>query len=179
MPSKESSRWDELYDQLRVIARSLIRNEHPRHTLHGTALVNEAWIRLRNNQNIGAADRTLFFNAVVATMKRVLIDHARGRKAGIRGGVNARNVAALSSDIVAPASGPTIDPEDLQRLEEALKELAQQNPRAAEVAKLRIFGGLTKEEVAAQLGIVKSTVERDWDVAKHFLKRRIDGRPRA
>jgi RNA polymerase sigma factor (TIGR02999 family) len=179
MSSKESSRWDELYDQLRAIARSLIRNEHPRHTLQGTALVNEAWIRLRNDQVIGAADRTLLFNAVVATMKRVLIDHARGRKAERRGGVNARNVAALSSDIVAPASGPAIDPEDLQQLEEALEELAQQNPRAAEVAKLRIFGGLTKEKVAAQLDIAKSTAERDWDVAAFFLRRRIDGRPRA
>jgi RNA polymerase sigma-70 factor, ECF subfamily len=179
MSSKQLSRWDELYDQLRAIARSLIRNEHPRHTLQGTALVHEAWMKLQKDRKIDAADRTLFFNAVVATMRRLLIDHVRVREAKKRGGANARDVAALSSDIVAPASAPTIDPEDLQRLEEALEELAQQNSRPAEVAKLRIFGGLTKEKIAAQLDIAKSTVELDWDVAELFLRRRINGRNRA
>ena len=153
------------YPQLRQIAARFLRQERADHTLDPTALVNELALRLLGSAPIAYTDRNHFFALAAQMMRRILIDHARARVAGKRGGVQER--VNLSSVGEALAAAP--QSEDLLLLDDALSRLERADPRAAKVVELRFFGGLHEQEVADILGVSVITVKRDWKVARAWL----------
>jgi RNA polymerase sigma factor (TIGR02999 family) len=159
-----------LYDELRRLARERLRGERPGHTLETTALVHEAYFRLLEQRRIDAGDRLDFFAAASNTMRRVLIDHARARKRLKRGGgaeaVPLDDVEGLLSERAA---------EEALAVDAALDRLAADSPRAARVVELRIFGGLTLEEIATVLEVSSKTAQRDWEAARAWLRKEIRG----
>ena len=154
-----------VYDELRRVASRLMRRERTDHTLSPTAVVHEAVIRLLGDAVFDkAADRSYLFASAARAMREVLIDHARRRAADRRGGGRRR----VPLDLV-------LDYFEEQRLDvvavhEALDRLAELNERQAQVMTLRYFGGLTISEVAAALGVSPVTVERDWRLARAWLR---------
>jgi len=152
-----------VYDELRVIAAAQLRNERTDHSLQATALVNEAYLRLIEPARPSWEDRGHFFRAAAEAMRRILIDHARGRGRQKRGGGRVR----VSLSRVGPRSWD--EPERLLALDEALRRLEGQDPRAAEVVQLRYFGGLSVQETAEALGLSERTVKREWTFARAWL----------
>lgn len=157
-----------VYDELRKLARSHLRRERPDHTLQPTALVNEAYLRLIDQKRVQWQSRAHFFGIASQMMRRILVDHARARKADRRGG-GARNLTL--EDEVTP--GDTRDV-DLIALDDALEALAALDPSGARVVELRYFGGLTIEETAEVLGTSASTVKREWRAARTWLFRELN-----
>jgi RNA polymerase sigma factor (TIGR02999 family) len=159
-----------LYDELRRLARERLRGERPGHTLETTALVHEAYFRLLEQRRIEAGDRLDFFAVASNTMRRVLIDHARARRRQKRGGgaeaVPLDEVEGLLSERAA---------EEALAVDAALDRLAADSPRAARVVELRIFGGLTLDEIATVLDVSAKTVQRDWEAARAWLRKEIRG----
>ena len=156
------------YQELRRIAAGLKRND-PGVTINPTALVNEAWLRLSGASTLGALSVTHFKALAARAMRRVLIDEARRRHAQKR----ARGAGVV---LISPGDLDEIAPqghEDVLALDEALDELARLEPRQASVVEGRYFGGLTAVELASLHGVSPVTVERDWRVAKAFLKARL------
>jgi RNA polymerase sigma factor (TIGR02999 family) len=157
-----------VYDELRTLARSLLRNENPGHTLGATALVHEAYMRLARRNEIEPQDRTHFFAIAAQAMRRILIDHARLRGAQKRGSgqvaLALEHAGALLTD---EGSG------ELLIIDEALERLSKANPRAAQVVERRFFAGLTLDETAASLGLSTKTVQRDWTLARAWLQKEI------
>lgn len=153
------------YPQLRQIAARFLQQERANHTLDPTALVNELAVRLLGSVPIAYHDRAHFFALAAQMMRRILIDHARARVAGKRGGVQQRvSLSSVDEELgAAPQSG------DLLMFDEALSRLEQADPRAAKVVELRFFGGLREQEVADILGVSLVTVKRDWKVARAWL----------
>jgi RNA polymerase sigma factor (TIGR02999 family) len=153
-----------IYDELRRIAGSLMRRERPDHTLAPTAVVHEAVIRLLGEEVFQKAeDRSFLFASAARAMREVLIDHARRRGAGRRGGGWRRKpLDAVVDDIEAQGL-------DVVAIHEALERLAELSPRQSQVVTLRYFGGMTVPEVAAALGVAVVTVERDWRLARAWL----------
>ena len=139
-----------VYPQLRQIAARFLQQERPDHTLDPAALVN---------------DRNHFFALAAQMMRRILIDYARARVAGKRGGVQQR--VTLSSAGWELRAAP--QSEDLLLLDDALSRLERADPRAAKVVELRFFGGLHEQEIADILGVSVITVKRDWKVARAWL----------
>jgi RNA polymerase sigma factor (TIGR02999 family) len=162
-----------LYDDLRRLARQRLRSERPDHTLDTAALVNEAYLRLVDQRRISADDRSEFFAAASRTMRRVLVDYARGRQRDKRGG----GVAALPLDeIESTPLEPFLSPREAEEtvaLDEALSRLEAVQPRAARVVELRFFGGLTLDEAAALLGVSSKTVQRDAEAAMAWLRKEV------
>jgi RNA polymerase sigma-70 factor, ECF subfamily len=156
-----------IYDDLKRLAASQLRGERENHTLHPTALVHEAWLRLINQRMTGWQDRLHFFAIAARVIRRILIDHARERQALKRGG-NSRPVPLLGLDVAADET-----PVDLLALDEALSELAGLSERQARIVELRFFGGLTITEVATALGIGSRSVDREWQVARAWLFHRL------
>jgi RNA polymerase sigma factor (TIGR02999 family) len=160
------------YQELRRMARGFFRHERGSHTLQPTALVHDAYLRLFHDRPVDLESREAFFRLIAAQMRRQLIDHARRRDAAKRGG----GLAKLNVDDLAgliPAAS-TESPEALfQRLDRALEALARDYPRAAQIVQLRIFGELTNEATADQLGISTGTVKRDFLFARTWLARRL------
>jgi len=154
-----------VYPQLRQIAARFLRQERADHTLDPTALVNELALRLLGSAPLAYKDRSHFFALAAQVMRRILVDYARARMAGKRGGVQQR--VTLSS--VADDLGAAPQSEDLLVLDDALSNLQRADPRAAHVVELRFFGGLHEEEVAEILGVSLATVKRDWRVARAWL----------
>jgi RNA polymerase sigma factor (TIGR02999 family) len=158
-----------VYDELRTLARSLLRNENPGHTLGATALVHEAYMRLASRNQIAPQDRSHFFAIAAQSMRRILIDHARIRGAQKRGSgqvaLSLEHAGALLSD-----DGSA----ELLIIDEALERLAKGNPRAAQVVERRFFAGLTLDETADTLGLSKKTVQRDWIFARAWLQKEIE-----
>ena len=153
-----------VYPQLRQIASRFLQQERADHTLEPTALVNEAAVRLLGSGAIEYNDRTHFFALAAQIMRRILIDHARARVAGKRGGAQQRvNLSSIEGWHAAPQS------EDVLLLDDALSKLEQADARAAKVVELRFFGGLREEQVAEVLGVSVITVKRDWKVARAWL----------
>jgi RNA polymerase sigma factor (TIGR02999 family) len=153
-----------VYPQLRQIASRFLQQERPDHTLEPTALVNEVALRLLGSGPIAYNDRTHFFALAAQIMRRILIDYARARVAGKRGGVQHRvNLSSIEDWRATPQS------EDVLRLDEALSNLEQADARAARVVELRFFGGLREQEIADLLGVSVITVKRDWQVARAWL----------
>lgn len=156
-----------IYDDLKRLAASQLRQERPGHTLHPTALVHEAYLRLVNQRSAEWNDRVHFFSIASRVIRRILIDHARERNALKRGG-SERPISIELTD--APAHTP--DP-DLIALDEALVELAELSERQARIVELRFFGGLTVPEIAAALSIGARTVDREWQIARAWLHHRL------
>ncbi len=160
-----------VYDELRRMARQKMARERPGMTLGATALVHEAYLRLvGDHDGDGPAfdNRGHFFVAAAEAMRRILIDTAR-RKMRKRHGGKLRRVE-LADDL---AAGKTIDqrpPDELLALDEALTKLADDDAPAAEVAKLRLYAGLSVEEAAAALGISRATAYRQWTYARAALR---------
>ncbi len=154
-----------VYPELRRMAGALMRNERKDHTLQATALVHEAYMRMVGG---GAApeNRVHFFGIAANTMRQVLLDHARRRRAAKRGGAEARRVD-MEAELVVSHSAL----DDVIAIDEALLRLAAIDPRQARLIELRFFGGLTVEEAAAAMGISEETAKRDWRSAKSWLQR--------
>jgi RNA polymerase sigma factor (TIGR02999 family) len=155
-----------VYDELRKLAAGYMANEAPGHTLDATALVHEAYLRLVANdgRETGFANSRHFFAAAAEAMRRILVDHARRKRALKRGGP----VGAAHVDLnLLP--GPAHDDESWIDLDEALTAFAQIDAAAAELAKLRIFGGLSVEEAAQALNLSRATAFRTWTYARAWL----------
>ncbi len=161
-PAGQDQVIEAVYDELRGLARAYMRRERVAHTLEGTALVNEAMLRLIGN-NATFRDRTHFFRVAAQAMRRILVDHARRVGAGHRIPPNER----LPLDAVtAPAALPQAD---LLELDLALSKLATLAPDQAQIVELRCFVGLTIPEIAANLKTSEATVSRKWRHAKAWL----------
>ena len=154
-----------VYDQLRELARHRMAEERAGHTLQATALVHEAYLRLVGDRPAGWAGRAHFFHAAAEAMRRILIEHARGRGRVKRGGGAERQRVPLSViDLAAENdSGEILD------LDDAVCRLEQQSPDVAAVVRLRFYAGLTIEETAEALGISPQSVKRDWAYARAWL----------
>lgn len=156
-----------VYDELRRLARSYMRRQNPGHTLQTTALVNEAYLRLIDSSRINWQNRTHFFAMAARLMRRILVDFARARNSLKRGGDLQK--VSLEDALAVPLEQET----NLIALDEALKNLADLNPRQSQIVELRYFGGLGEEEIAAALEISVRTVRRDWSVARAWLYREL------
>ena len=157
-----------VYDELRALAGAQLRNERTGHTLGATALVHEAYLRLAERDRLAAKDRSHFFALAAQSMRRVLINHARSRKRQKRG----RGKDALPLEAVEHLVGEQAA-DELIALDEALTRLAAVSPRAATVVERRFFAGLTLEETAETLDLSPKTVQRDWIVARAWLRKEI------
>ncbi|MEZ4456968.1 MAG: ECF-type sigma factor [Gemmatimonadales bacterium] len=156
----------QLYGDLRDLADRHLRNERPDHTLQPTALVHEAWLRLAGAESLVFQDRSHFLRIASRAMRRVLVDHARARRAVKR---DAGIRITLDDGLVGSGS----DGVDLIALDDALVQLAAAEPRWAEVVELRFFTGLEVTETAEVLGVSPITVKRDWRFARGWLAERL------
>jgi len=159
--------------ELRRLAASYLRRERQGHTLQPTAVVNEAYLRLVQQHPARWENRAHFFGIAASMMRRVLVDHARKKRAAKRDGVTDSPVTI--SGVAERKAG--VDPVDLIDLHDALNELAALDPRQADIVEKRYFGGLTVEEIAEVLEISAATVKREWTTAKIFLARRLRAGP--
>ncbi|MGV3518095.1 MAG: sigma-70 family RNA polymerase sigma factor [Luteitalea sp.] len=156
-----------VYEELRRLAASALRRERTDHTLQPTALVHEAFLRLAETPGASWENRAHFVAVAARVMRRVLVDHARGRNALKRGNGEIRvplddvDVAAVGQDV------------DLVALDDALARLATLDERQARIVELRFFGGLSVPETAALIGASERTVKRDWQVARAWLTREL------
>jgi RNA polymerase sigma factor (TIGR02999 family) len=157
-----------VYDQLRRLARHHLRNERGTHTLSATGLVHEAWMKLANERDHNWKNRAHFFGAASQAMRRLLVDHARGRAALKRGGDQVTLTAV--EDVVQVSS--SID--ELLAIDHALEGLSAINARLVRVVECRYFGGLTIPETAEALGVSHTTVSDDWRFARAWLRRALE-----
>lgn len=156
-----------VYDELRGIARRYMKDERAHVTLQTTALVNEVYLRLVDTKDVEWQHRAQFFSICAQMMRRILVDAARARRAGKRGG----GAGKVDMEIAARLS-PEGDA-SIVALNEALEAFAQIAPRQARVVELRYFGGLSVEETVQVMKISERTVIRDWDFAKAWLAREL------
>ena len=158
-----------VYEELRKLAANRMASEAAGHTLQPTALVHEAWIRLISGDSQQFENRAHFFAAAAEAMRRILIDHARRKSARKHGGGFER-VDLEQIDVPASAEDDT-----LLRVNESLDGLAREDPKAAELVKLRFFTGLSVEEAAGVLGITDRTARRYWRFARAWLLDALSG----
>ena len=162
------SEWlREGYQELRRIAAHLFHYERSDHTLQATALVHEAFLRLAERGPQKYDSRAHFFGVAARAMRQILIEHARGHGAQKRAGV--WHKVPLKEAALVGVQGP-----DFVALDDALTRLEQFAPRQGRIVELRFFGGLSTGEVAAILGRGKSTIRRDWRIARAWLQREIE-----
>jgi RNA polymerase sigma factor (TIGR02999 family) len=154
-----------VYGELKRLASSYLRSERPDHTLQPTALVHEAYLRLEGQRSVVWSNRAHFFGIAARIMRRILVDHARRRRAA------KRDAAALRVTLVDDAAGDHAP--ELIALDSALTSLERLDPQQARVVELRYFGGLTVEETAEAAGISTATVKREWRTARAWLRREI------
>ena len=154
-----------LYDELCAMARRLRRDEREDHTLQTTALVHESFLRLANQQAAEWKSRPYFLAAAAQTMRRVLVDHARGRRATKRDG----GVRTTLISLEAGAADGAGDMLDVLAVNDVLERLAALDDRKARVVELRVFGGFDIAEIAEIVGISRNTATRDWRFAKGWL----------
>jgi len=155
-----------VYQELRRRASAYLRRERPDHTLQPTALVHEAYIRLTAQTRVNWVNRVQFFAIAAQLMRRILVDHARERRAAKRpGGIRVTFDEGLRA----------VPPPDceLLMLDDALRDLACIDQRQADIVELKYFGGLSETEVAAVLSLSRATVTREWQSARAWLYRRI------
>ena len=157
-----------VYDEMRRLAHRYLRRERPGHTLQSTALVHEAFVRLTGNAPPQWEDRAHFFGIAAHLMRQILVEYARSRNAGKRGGAAIR--LALDN-VEEPSAKPDLD---IVALDDALNDLARVDPQQSRVVELRFFSGLSIEDTAQVLGISESTVKRDWNTARVWLYRELD-----
>ena len=158
-----------VYDELRRLASNYLRRERQNHTLQPTALVNEAYLKLVDQKNAHWQNRAQFYGVAAQLMRRILVDHARQHHAAKRGGSNQQRLSITSAR--AFAQTPDVD---VLAVHEALKELKQFDEQQVRIVDLRFFGGLSIDEPAEVLGIGHATVERDWKMARAWLRQKLD-----
>ena len=151
-----------VYAELRKLAQGYMENESKQHTLQATALVHEAYIRMVDWENVSWQNRAHFFSVAASVMRKILVDHARTKKAQKR----AFGQTLALDEAVSFSSQREVD---LVRLDDSLAILARIDPVQERIVELRFFGGLTIDETAHALGISASTVKREWTVAKAWL----------
>ena len=154
------------YEELRRLAAS-VRRRDPGATLSPTTLVNEAWLKLAGSPPVGATSRLHFKRIAARAMRQVLVEAARRRKAGKRGG------GAVAVTLDAALDVPAADADELLALDDALEGLTRLSPRQATMVESRFFGGLDVAETAELLGVSEATVLRDWRAAKAWLAREL------
>ncbi len=157
-----------VFDELREIARWHYDRELPGHTLQPTALVNELYVKLQRQRNVQWRNRKEFFAVSANMIRRILVDHARRRRAAKRGDGGPK----ISFD---EALGLTVREPILLALDDALEDLAKIDPRGSRVVELHAFGGLKFTEIAEILEVARSTVLRDWKHARLWLRRQLRG----
>ena len=158
-----------VYDELRRLARSYLGRERRDHTLQPTALVHEAYLRLVDQERVAWKGRTHFLAIGARMMRRLLIDHARGRRREKRGGDRHRVTLVEGAALL----DRPLEMEEILAVDASLDELVSMDERQARVVELRFFGGMTVEETAEVLGVSKRTVEGDWTHARAWLRRRL------
>jgi RNA polymerase sigma-70 factor, ECF subfamily len=156
-----------VYDELRRRAEALMRREAHGHTVQPTMLVHDAYLKLIQQERASWNDRNHFFAVAAQTMRRILVDHARGRDREKRGGgqvkVSLEDGLGLSTQSDA----------DVLAVDEALARLEKLDPDQAKIVEMRFFGGLTVDEVAQQLGMSKRAVEAEWTMVAAWLRREL------
>ena len=157
-----------VYDQLHGLARRYLKRERPGHSLQATALVNEAYMRLVDQERMQWHNRAQFFAVSAQLMRRILVDHARRHNLKRGGGV--QHVSLEEAAVVGGDQGA-----DLVALDDALNALARLDPRKVQVVEMRFFGGLSVEETAEVLKVSPVTVMRDWSTARAWLYRELTG----
>ncbi len=157
-----------VYDELRRLAVRYLRRERDNHSLQPTALVNEAYLRLVDQQKVEWQSRAQFYGLAARVMRNILVDHARSRQAAKRGGEQFR----VSFD--GDQQGIVVPEIKFLAVHEALERLATFDEQKARIVELRFFGGLSIEETAEVLGIGHATVERDWKLARAWLKLQLE-----
>jgi RNA polymerase sigma-70 factor (ECF subfamily) len=158
-----------VYDELRRLANNYLRRERPGHTLQPTALVNEAYLKLVDQKTTRWQNRAQFYGIAAQLMRRILVDHARLRHAEKRGGAEQQRLSITSAGEVS--TKPDLD---LLALHGALEELAKVDPQQSRIVELKFFGGLSIEETAEVMKLGHATVERDWKLARAWLRRQLD-----
>jgi len=154
-------------EELRRLASGFMRKERKGHLLQTTALVNEAYLRLVDQTQVHWRNRNQFFAVAATCMRRVLLDYARAQECDKRGG---------GAEHIALSDAPPLPDEkaaEIVALDEALRELETQDARKSQIVELRYFGGYTVEEVAEILGVPKTTIEREWRMARAWLQREL------
>ena len=158
-----------VYDELRRLAALYLLRERRDHTLQPTALVHEAYLRLVDQRQVNWKNRAQFVGLAAVMMRRILVNHARGRAAGKRGG-------DLQKVPLGDADGPGTPPDvDVIVLHDALDQLAAIDARKSRIVELKFFGGLTTSEIAEVLQLSPATIERDWSFARAWLYDAISG----
>src|ERR1017187_1553307 len=157
-----------VYQNLHRIAQRYMRRERPDHTLQATALVHEAYMELRGRKTTWK-DRAHFYAAAAQSIRRILVDHARGARAEKRGG-GARKLTL--NDLLLFSDRES---EELLDIHNALDRLAEWDPRQAKIVELRFFGGLTETEIAEVLQVSERTVKEDWKIARAWLQSQLTG----
>jgi RNA polymerase sigma factor (TIGR02999 family) len=160
-----------VYGELHRIAARELHRERPGHVLQTTALIHEAYTRLVGAEALHINNRVHFFAIASQQMRRILVDYARAKNAQRRGS-GMLNVTLTGVSVSTKPRGI-----DLLLLDEALRDLQQVDPRAAQIVELRYFGGHTDKEAAEALGISVPTVRRDWEFARSWLFDRMQGNP--
>ncbi|MEM8885905.1 MAG: ECF-type sigma factor [Planctomycetota bacterium] len=160
--------FDQLYPELHLIAQRIFRSQNTGHTLQPTVLVHEAYMKMIGTDAPSWESRAHFCNVAARAMRQILINHARDKSAAKRGGPDAHRVTLHDGD----GSGDEAAL-DLLALDEALTQLEQVSDRQARIAELKLFGGLSAQEIGEALGISKRSVELDWKMAKAWLTRRL------
>jgi len=156
-----------VYDDLHALAEKYLRGESAGHTLQPTALVHEAYMKLVDQTRVDWQGRTHFLAVGAQAMRRILVDHARRRRAAKRGGDRQR----ITVDEQLLAAGRR--DEDLLALDEALEKLAELDTQQAKMVEMRFFGGLNVAETATALGMSKRTAEREWTMVRSWLRREL------
>jgi len=162
-----------VYSELRRLASNYLRRERQGHTLQPTALVNEAYLKLIDQKNAKWQNRAQFYGVAAQLMRRILVDYARQHQAAKRGGSDQQRLSITSAGQLGGkklAAEPQID---LLALHEALEELATIDSRQARIVELKFFGGLSIEETAEVVGVGHATVERDWKMARAWLRNKL------
>ena len=163
-----------VYDELRRLAAAKLANEQPGHTLDATALVHEAYLKLMQAQNPpnvtgGLTSKSQFFRSAAVAMQRILVDHARKKHADKRGGAGQRFELSEADRVAFP------DPDIVLSINEALDALSAEDAAAADLARLRLFAGLSIDDAAEALDISRATAFRDWAYARAWLRRAVEG----
>ena len=162
------------YDELRRIAMSMMQRERADHTLQPTALVHEAVLRFfdaaRSDDAIPVPDRAYFFASMAQAMRRILVDHARSKAAQKRGGGMPRVPLDVTLQYVEASCGL-----EMLQFDETLERLEQLDARTFQVVMLRFFSGLEMDQIAEQLSVSPSTVDRDWRFARAWMKKELEG----
>lgn len=158
---------ERVYPELKRLAGAMLKNERREHTLEPSALVNELYLKIARSCQIDVRNRTQFFALAAQSLRNILVDYARQHRATKRGG----------GDFVITLSGAKLGSEnkteDLLSIDQALKQLQELDPRAAQIVELRFFGGLNEEEIAKTMGLSRNTIQRDWKAARAWLNKQL------